>query len=634
MKERSRAGTQLPAFRPPSRAYGTLAWIGSLAPMNAWLLLALLLPSDTSADARLHSIREYLHPIRAIEPAAAGVADDFADLMPLKAMIGEARIVGLGEGTHGTREFTTLRHRIARFLATECGFDVIAIEGNFAEGERLFELVRGAPGSLTDATRDLAFWCWTTRELEAVFEDARGLSAATPTATRLDVVGIDMQLPRASIETVLADLERRDPITERRVRASYAAAEQSTIRHGTASAELPIEAMGGATLQITAWLRTEDVGAGDVQLFARADGPSGFLARSVMDEELPGGTRDFTRVSVLLGLPDPTTRVQFGVLVRGERGTVWIDDVTVLADGRVLPLAFDGSFELAAPPDAPQPPQPSGSVPPAASTSASTTDSAVNPAAPASELALKPALAGRTPSARHALELDATGGRSGSRCIRLSTLSDAKVTSAAEAANAANDALAAIDALLGATPDDAARRMRQHARVVAQGFAWNADPTRLSREVAMADNLAWWRERLGPDTKIIVWAHNGHIGRDAGALGDVLAQRFGKDYVAFATATGRGRYRAEAPLGIDVFDLATPPRTSVESTLLRSGSSACVLDLRRADADARATWLADDVPFRFIGIEGTDDQFQPTRLTRSFDGLLWIAETSPTTPLG
>ncbi|HKC11515.1 MAG TPA: carboxypeptidase regulatory-like domain-containing protein, partial [Vicinamibacteria bacterium] len=56
------------------------------------------------------------------------------DLLPLRNMIGEARVVGLGEATHGTREFTQLKHRLFEFLVREMGFTIFAVEGRMAAG--------------------------------------------------------------------------------------------------------------------------------------------------------------------------------------------------------------------------------------------------------------------------------------------------------------------------------------------------------------------------------------------------------------------------------------------------------------------------------------------------------------------
>jgi hypothetical protein len=48
------------------------------------------------------------------------------DLQPLLAMIGEARVVALGEATHGTHEFFTMKQRILECLVQEKGFTLFA----------------------------------------------------------------------------------------------------------------------------------------------------------------------------------------------------------------------------------------------------------------------------------------------------------------------------------------------------------------------------------------------------------------------------------------------------------------------------------------------------------------------------
>ena len=43
----------------------------------------------------------------------------FQDLEPLREIIGDAQIVALGEGTHGTHEFFRMKHRLIEFLVRE-----------------------------------------------------------------------------------------------------------------------------------------------------------------------------------------------------------------------------------------------------------------------------------------------------------------------------------------------------------------------------------------------------------------------------------------------------------------------------------------------------------------------------------
>ncbi|MFI1716947.1 hypothetical protein [Streptomyces litmocidini] len=56
------------------------------------------------------------------------------DLQPLKDVLDGVRVVGLGEATHGTREFFRLKHRLLEFLVTELGFSVLAMEASASAG--------------------------------------------------------------------------------------------------------------------------------------------------------------------------------------------------------------------------------------------------------------------------------------------------------------------------------------------------------------------------------------------------------------------------------------------------------------------------------------------------------------------
>src|SRR5262249_37538436 len=73
----------------------------------------------------------------AIRPTTPEAGHGFADLQRLKPVIGGARIVSLGEATHGSREFFQLKHRMLEFLATQMGFTIFSIEANMPEAYRL-----------------------------------------------------------------------------------------------------------------------------------------------------------------------------------------------------------------------------------------------------------------------------------------------------------------------------------------------------------------------------------------------------------------------------------------------------------------------------------------------------------------
>ncbi|GAB7035692.1 erythromycin esterase family protein [Streptomyces sp. NPDC021749] len=70
------------------------------------------------------------------------------DVEPLGRLVGEARVVALGENSHQVREFGTLRDRMVRFLVGECGFTVYAAEFGAASGRAVDAWIRGGEGDL------------------------------------------------------------------------------------------------------------------------------------------------------------------------------------------------------------------------------------------------------------------------------------------------------------------------------------------------------------------------------------------------------------------------------------------------------------------------------------------------------
>src|SRR5262245_52048602 len=91
-------------------------------------------------------LRKNAHPFDTCEPGGAD-----RDLASLRAIVGDARIVALGEVQSGTHEFFRMKHRIMEYLATHMGFTLFAVEENMADALRLNEYVltgRGDPKAL------------------------------------------------------------------------------------------------------------------------------------------------------------------------------------------------------------------------------------------------------------------------------------------------------------------------------------------------------------------------------------------------------------------------------------------------------------------------------------------------------
>ena len=102
---------------------------------------------------------------RAIPFATAEPGGDAADLAPFTRLVGDARLVALGEATHGTHEFFAMKHRLVAFLVRELGFTGFAIEANGPEAERIDDYVQTGQGDPASLLAGLHYWTWNTREV-------------------------------------------------------------------------------------------------------------------------------------------------------------------------------------------------------------------------------------------------------------------------------------------------------------------------------------------------------------------------------------------------------------------------------------------------------------------------------------
>lgn len=133
------------------------------------------------------------------------------DLRPLKRALADRRVVGLGEATHGTREFFRLKHRLVRMLVCELDLRVFALEANFPAARRIDEYVVSGDGDARSALEAARFWTWQTGGMEALIEWMREYNAGRPTDEKIRFYGFDMQYARGAAERLGEVLERVDP---------------------------------------------------------------------------------------------------------------------------------------------------------------------------------------------------------------------------------------------------------------------------------------------------------------------------------------------------------------------------------------------------------------------------------------
>ena len=138
----------------------------------------------------------------AIPIARADAGHGLSDLAPLEAVVGDARVVSLGEATHGTREFFQLKHRMFELLATKKGFNVFAIEATMPEGFDVDEYVLTGRGDAEKALASLYVWTWNTEEVLDLIRWMRAYNADPKHTKKLRFYGFDMQTPTRAARVV------------------------------------------------------------------------------------------------------------------------------------------------------------------------------------------------------------------------------------------------------------------------------------------------------------------------------------------------------------------------------------------------------------------------------------------------
>jgi len=155
--------------------------------------------------------------------AAAERLPDFDDpaFGKLFDRFGDARVVLLGESSHGTAEFYRARAAITRWLVEKRGFNIVALEADWPDARVLDIRVRGRPPLSGKAFTRFPGWMWKNREFDAFLgwlaQHNRGRSRTDQTG----IYGLDLYNLAGSMRAVIDYLDRVDPTAAGIARERY-----------------------------------------------------------------------------------------------------------------------------------------------------------------------------------------------------------------------------------------------------------------------------------------------------------------------------------------------------------------------------------------------------------------------------
>ena len=180
-------------------------------------------PAAAPPTARTRSDRRAL--ATAIAAGCEPITDpDSVALDRLLERIGDAKVVLIGESTHGTSEFYRMRARITKALVSKAGFDVVALEADWPDAAVLDRHVQGRASAeeCKRAFDRFPAWMWRNRETAEFIDwmSARQLRAPREQARPI-ICGLDLYGMSKAIAAVLEFLDREHPAAARLARERY-----------------------------------------------------------------------------------------------------------------------------------------------------------------------------------------------------------------------------------------------------------------------------------------------------------------------------------------------------------------------------------------------------------------------------
>ncbi len=120
------------------------------------------------------------------------------DLDVLIKEIGDAKVVLLGESTHGTHEYYAWRTAITKKLIQEKGFDFIAIEGDWTDSYKINQFIKGAKqdsAAVIDALKQYDRWpssMWSNYEMAPLLQWMNEYNQNKPGTGKIGFYGLDI----------------------------------------------------------------------------------------------------------------------------------------------------------------------------------------------------------------------------------------------------------------------------------------------------------------------------------------------------------------------------------------------------------------------------------------------------------
>lgn len=532
----------------------------------------------------------------AIPLKSAEAGNGFDDMQPIKRIVGDARVVGLGEATHGTREHFQLKHRMLEFLVNEMGFTIFSIEASMPDCIAINDYVLHGKGDPEKAVAGQGFWTWSTEEVLDMVKWMRRYNEDPSHNVKLKFYGFDMQNEYSAANAVLAYLKRVDEPAEQKFRPKFDALFKSRFMLGEGTDE-QIAQTKAAVADVSGYLE------------ANRDA---HVAKSTADDfAVSRRCCDVILQAIELGDEGRKRASSLGIMRDMELGM----NIAAYAK-ELLQYVDDTKLDV-----------------------------------PEGSRALLQALQNTPTFARHYTADATTAEHRQGWGNAAKAIMTAVTTRLGSMSNLGADH-PSVEKAMRAT--ELCRNVDDFMLILRESHAKpDQEPTIENvRDRCMAENVKWILDHEGPTAKVVVWAHNGHVMRinpetrqSSMTQGTYMKKLFGDDYVVFGFSYNQGSFQAIPTAnirdrgGLQEWTVGPAKAGSMDETFAAAGVPVFAMDVRTAPKDSAAhKWLKTAHPMRMAGAvfdpaqDGTSF-YRPLAPAESFDAILFTDTTTRARPL-
>ncbi len=221
----------------PFRAVGESFW--DFSQVSDAEVRELLSASTTGPPATALRTEETAADI--LRRAAVDAPDGVPPTEALEELIGDARIVLIGESSHGTHEFYQARADITKWLIREKGFCAVAAEADWPDAYRVNRYVRGLGGDTTSDEALSGFerfpaWMWRNVVVRDFVDwlHRHNEHRRADRQPQAGFYGLDLYSLHSSMREVISYLDKVDPKAAARARERYACFDHTSADDGQA----------------------------------------------------------------------------------------------------------------------------------------------------------------------------------------------------------------------------------------------------------------------------------------------------------------------------------------------------------------------------------------------------------------